>query len=327
MRSHGRSLPVDGVLPMDTPENIIRARSNQAAPRAIDMLAGEMCQRFGDAVSAVVFYGSCLRKNDPRDGIVDLYVIVTSYAAAYRTVRDRLLAAVLPPSVGYMEIEDQGGKIRAKYAVISLRDFRRGTGGKWFHPYLWGRFAQPCLLAYARDPSAREAVVGCLAAAAETLLRRTIPLARSPADALEIWTGALELSYGTELRPESGSRSRELVEDNAQFYRSLTASLAPSLGLDMTDTGGQAVFISSVSPWRVRGARLAWATRRITGKLMSPARWLKALATFEGGLDYAAWKLERHSGVPVQIPERVRRRPWLHVWGELWRLYRRGVLR
>jgi hypothetical protein len=258
---------------------------------------------------------------------VDLYVIVTSYAAAYGTVRERLLAAVLPPSVGYIEIEDQGGKIRAKYAVISLRDFRRGTGGKWFHPYLWGRFAQPCLLAYARDSAARESVVRCLVAAVETLMKRTIPLLRSPADALEIWTRALELSYGTELRPESGSRSRELVEDNAQFYRSLTTSLAPTLGLDTTGTEGERAYVSSVSPLQVRSARFAWATRRITGKLMSPARWLKALATFEGGLDYAAWKLERHSGVPVRIPERVRRRPWLYVWGELWRLYRRGVLR
>ncbi len=327
MRSHGRSPPVDGVLPMDTPENIIRARSDQAAPGAIRLLADEMCTRFGDAVSAVVFYGSCLRKNDPRDGIADLYVIVTSYAAAYGTLRERLLAAILPPSVGYLEVEDDEGKIRAKYAVISRRDFCRGTGGRWFHPYLWGRFAQPCLIAYARDPSARAFVVSCLVAATETLLRRTAALVRWPADALDIWASALELSYATELRPESGSRSRELVEDNAQFYRNLTASLADRLGLERTGAQGKTVFVNSVSPGKIRGARFVWAIRRITGKLMSPARWLKALATFEGGLDYAAWKLERHSGVPVRIPERVRRRPWLHVWGELWRLYRRGVLR
>jgi predicted nucleotidyltransferase len=312
---------------MDTPEHIIRARLSQTAPGVVTILAEEMRHRFGDAVSAVIFYGSCLRKNDPRDGVVDLYVIVSSYTAAYESVRERMLAAVLPPSVGYLELDDHGGKIRAKYAVISLRDFRRGTGGKWFHPYLWGRFAQPCLLAYARDRSERDSVVRCLVAAAETLLRRTSALVRWPADTLELWATALELSYGTELRPESGNRSRELVRDNAEFYRSLTVSLAPRLGLNVSESGGETIFRSSASSWQTRLAGLSWSIRKVTGKLMSPARWLKALATFEGGLDYAAWKLERHSGVPVQIPDRVRRRPWLHVWGELWRLYRRGVLR
>ena len=63
------------------------------------------------------------------------------------------------------------------------------------------------------------------------------------------------------------------------------------------------------------------------GKTFHVARWLKALATFEGGLDYAIWKLERHSGVKVTLSERQRRWPWLYLWGELFRLYRSGALR
>ena len=63
------------------------------------------------------------------------------------------------------------------------------------------------------------------------------------------------------------------------------------------------------------------------GKLLSVARLLKALVTFEGGLDYIAWKLERHSGVPVDIPDRVRRYPLIFIWGLFWKLYRRGVFR
>ena len=56
-------------------------------------------------------------------------------------------------------------------------------------------------------------------------------------------------------------------------------------------------------------------------------RLVKALFTFEGGLDYIAWKLERHSGQVVEIPERVRRRPLLHIWGFAWQLRRRGVFK
>ena len=74
-------------------------------------------------------------------------------------------------------------------------------------------------------------------------------------------------------------------------------------------------------------SRAAWALRIAQGKLLSVARLLKALFTFDGGLDYIAWKLERHSGVPVEIPDKVRRYPLIFVWGLFWKLYRRGVFR
>ena len=35
---------------------------------------------------------------------------------------------------------------------------------------------------------------------------------------------------------------------------------------------------------------------------LSVLRLLKALFTFEGGLDYIAWKLERHSGQRIEVP-------------------------
>jgi hypothetical protein len=77
-----------------------------------------------------------------------------------------------------------------------------------------------------------------------------------------------------------------------------------------------------------RGLSLpGWALRTAQGKLLSVARLLKALFTFDGGLDYIAWKLERHSGQRIEIPPRVRRYPLIFVWGLFWRLYRRGIFR
>jgi len=313
---------------MDPLDRIIHDRLADSLPEPITALADEMRRRFGDAVDAVIFYGSCLRKQDPRDGVVDLYVIVSSYRRAYPTRRGALLAAVLPPTVGYMALASPDGEIRAKYAVISMRDFRRGTCGEWFHSYLWGRFAQPCVLAYARGDAEEQAVARCMAGACRTLIRRTLALAPMPSAAADLWVNALELSYGTELRPESTGRARELVESNLGYYEAITAALGPELGLTAADgPGSQPAYAVRVSAWRARGTRFAWAVRRFSGKLLSPARWLKALATFEGGLDYAVWKLERHSGTRIEVPDRVRRRPWLHIWGELWRLYRSGVLR
>jgi len=54
---------------------------------------------------------------------------------------------------------------------------------------------------------------------------------------------------------------------------------------------------------------------------------LKGLFTFDGGIDYVAWKLARHSGQEVVVPDRVRRYPLLFMWGFFWRLYRRGAFR
>ena len=56
-------------------------------------------------------------------------------------------------------------------------------------------------------------------------------------------------------------------------------------------------------------------------------RLVKALFTFEGGLDYIAWKLERHSGEKIDIPDRVRRAPLIFLWGFFWDLYRRGIFK
>jgi hypothetical protein len=313
---------------MDLLARIIHDRLAAGFPDAIAVLAEDMQRRFGEAVDAVIFYGSCLRKEDPLEGVVDLYVVVSSYRQAYPTRRAALLAACLPPTVGYVEVDSPAGRVRAKYAVISARDFRRGTGGQWFHSYLWGRFAQPCVLAYARGEAEAGAVTRCMAAACRTLMKRTLALAPMPTVASGLWINALDLSYGTELRPESSGRARELVESNLSYYQDITAALGPELGLAIVDGPGAApAYTIRVSGWRAGCARVAWAARRFTGKLLSPARWLKALATFEGGLDYAVWKLERHTGTRIEVSDRVRRRPWLHVWGELWRLYRSGVLR
>ena len=86
-------------------------------------------------------------------------------------------------------------------------------------------------------------------------------------------------------------------------------------------------YSAKIPPAGRRTAAFAWGMRRVQGKLLSVARLLKALLTFEGGFDYIAWKLERHSGRPVVIPPRVRKYPLIFVWGLMWRLYREGILR
>ncbi|MET0918406.1 MAG: hypothetical protein ABWY07_08305, partial [Burkholderiales bacterium] len=61
--------------------------------------------------------------------------------------------------------------------------------------------------------------------------------------------------------------------------------------------------------------------------LLSVARLLKASFTFDGGLPYLVWKIERHSGVKVEITPFMRRFPRLGAIGAMWRTWRRGGFR
>jgi len=160
-----------------------------------------------------------------------------------------------------------------------------------------------------------------------TLLDRTLPLTPARIQPVDLWVLALDLSYATELRPESTGRARELVAAGRDYYQGVTGDLVAAGRLRGVTRSAGAAYVVAVPRWRRWAGRAGWLTRRVSGKLLSIARWLKALATFEGGLDYAVWKLERHSGTRIELSEKTRRRPWLYVWGELLRLYRSGVLR
>ncbi len=156
--------------------------------------------RHGKAVEAVLMYGSCLRSGDPFDGLVDLYVLVDDYTKIYPARWLTLANRLLPPNVFYLEAEAQSRVLRAKYAVLSRRDFARGM--RWFHSYLWGRFAQPCCLLYRRDPEVSAWLAGCLLLALRTFARRTVPVCPQCFEPGKLWQRGLTLSYLAELRTE-----------------------------------------------------------------------------------------------------------------------------
>ena len=287
-----------------------------------------LLQRYGESVNAILLYGSCLRKNDYLDGLIDLYLIVDNYDTFYRHRLPALANWLLPPNVFYLEVLMDGQLLRAKYAVLSSTDFIRGTS-RWFHSYLWGRFAQPTALIYARDEAARNMIRESLSRAVCTFLERTLPHLPESDTVRDLWQGALQLSYGAELRAESAGRAGELVDAALDYYYDVTLRSAASLRYRLTiyGDGGNALYVAEVPPASRRLSGFAWALRRAQGKLLSLLRLLKALFTFHGGFDYIAWKLERHSGKTVEIPERVRRYPFIFIWSFAWREYRRGIFR
>jgi hypothetical protein len=301
------------------------AGPDTASDPALAALVTRLRQRHNDAIAGVLVYGSCLRSGDIFDGLLDLYLVCDNYASTYGGGHLALLNWLLPPNVFYAEQEMNGRVLRSKVTMISLQDFRRGCSRAWFQSYIWGRFAQPTRIAWSRDSATREALEECLLNAVHTLLHRSLPVLPPEGSLQELWENALGLSYSTELRTERNDRAAELVAAAGDFYKSVTYYHADSLAFPFHVYDGR--FNTRVPGLQRITMKIGWQLRLVQGKMLSVLRLVKALFTFEGGLDYIAWKLERHSGEKIVIPERVRRRPLVHMWGFFWGLYRRGIFK
>ncbi|MDX9819478.1 MAG: hypothetical protein RBT16_11230 [Desulfococcus multivorans] len=306
----------------------IRESVNGAPSSAMDRLIQDIFTRFDGHVQGILFYGSCLRKENALDGLADLYVLVDTYRTAYRNACHAFLNHRLPPNVYYHEASFDGLTVRAKYAVISLEDFQKGTTDRWFHSYLWGRFCQPCRMIYARDAATADAVVAALAQAVVTFVSRVLPCMPPVFTARELWGRGLELSYRAELRSERPDRQVRLVDADPGYFEAATRHVLGGMprwtAVPMEADGRFRTNIPKSAQWV---ARAAWRLRTVQGKLLSILRLLKATMTFEGGVDYILWKIERHSGVTVAAEPRLRRHPILAAGVLAWRAYRSGGFR
>jgi hypothetical protein len=79
--------------------NQISRQNCQPAPPAIQALADRLLKVYGDAIEAILFYGSCLRTGEDRGGLVDLYVLVNRYRAIEPRRLLAFLNKLLPPNV------------------------------------------------------------------------------------------------------------------------------------------------------------------------------------------------------------------------------------
>jgi len=135
-----------------------------------------------------------------------------------------------------------------------------------------------------------------------------------------LWTEGLLLTYATELRSERPERIRALYTDAATELETVTRALGEAQGWQLSASGR---YRNPSTGERASCAR-GWALRRAQGKMLSALRLLKASFTFVGGVSYLVWKIERQSGVKVEITPFMRRFPRLGALGAMWRTWRRA---
>jgi len=276
-----------------------------ADPRAAAM-AGALAAKYPDAARAVLFYGSCLREANLDGLMLDFYLIVSDYAAAYGKSWLARANALVPPNVFPFE---HGGLI-AKYAVLSEADFARLNSPAADNVSVWARFAQPSRLLWASDDLARQRAYAAVAQAAPTLLSLARPVAGDGPDVLDLWRTGFTCTYGAELRAERTGRSLSIVDADPDRYRRF----------------GEAALADGLPPSPADAPAL-WRRLQRRGKRLSVLRLAKASFTYAGGIDYLAWKINRHAGTRIAIKPWQRRWPLLGAVTLLPRLLRGGAIR
>lgn len=286
--------------------DLVRAELNQPAdPRAAAM-AGALAATYAQAARAVLFYGSCLREANLDGLMLDFYLIVSDYPAAYGRSWLATANRLIPPNV--FPFEHQG--LMAKYAVLSEGDFARLNSPAADNVSVWARFAQPSRLLWAADDLARQRVTAAVAQAAPTLLSLALPMAEGGGDVLGLWKAGFSLTYNAELRAEKTGRSLSIVDADPDRYRRFgEAALADGLPPSPAD------------------APSVWRRLQRRGKRLSILRLAKASFTYAGGIDYLAWKINRHAGTQIAIRPWQRRWPLLGALTLLPRLFRGGAIR
>ncbi len=274
-------------------------------PRAAAM-AGALAAKYPAAARAVLFYGSCLREANLDGLMLDFYLIVSDYDAAYGKSWMARANRMIPPNV--FPFEHHG--LIAKYAVLSEADFARLNSPAADNVSVWARFAQPSRLLWAADDLARQRAIAAVAQAAPTLLSLARPLAQDQADALALWKAGFTQTYNAELRAEKTGRSLSIVDADPDRYRRF----------------GEAALAQGLPP-SPQDAAARWRQLQTRGKRLSILRLAKASLTYAGGIDYLAWKINRHAGTAIVIKPWQRRWPILGAVTLLPRLLRSGAIR
>lgn len=278
---------------------------------AVAAFAARLAEEAGAA--AALFYGSNLRAGE-LEGVLDFYLLLPGDQA------ERIW-----PRVSYHEWEHEGRVLRAKVARMAFATFARAAEGKSRDTTIWARFVQPSALVWLSSGEWRPRVVSAIAGAAQTAARLAAALGPESGTAGDYWRALFRATYQAEFRVEKPGREDSILSVNAAHFEGLLPLAWEAQAIPFVRDGER--LAPRLSTTERRRILSWWGHRRRFGKPLNLARLVKASTTFDGAARYAAWKIERHTGVPVAITPWRERHPVLAAPGVLfrvWRARRRG---
>lgn len=307
------------------------APADQIPPEVRDVvdLIRDACGR--DLV-AVIFFGSRLLGTSPGEGsAADLVVVVENYLRFYESIGSRLPAArhsgimaalnrVLPPNIIYLN--DPGGmRAGAKCFVVTEYDLGLALSADAQDHFFRGRLSQRVHIVHARSDKDRLAAERRI----ETARRLTVDWVpiyiRQPSfGVLDFCRRMMEVSYAGEIRPEARTRVLEVYQSQVNFFRLV-------YGRVLQDAVRDGRLIADGDRYRPAKKpsfreRQRWAAFFRRSKARATLRWFKYMLTFDDWLDYIVRKVERRSGVRIELTKTERRLPVILLWPKAVRVIR-----
>ena len=302
-----------------------------SVPAGADELVSGLVSVGEGTVSVVLLFGSQLVQASPdRHSAFDLVVLVDSYGRFYRALSGaghhkrspallRLLARVLPPNVIAFFPSGPDGPV-GKSMILTVEDFRKALAPTARDHFLKGRMVQRVALLHARDSEFTASMERAVAEARADVLRWMGPYLAEPFTTRQYARRMLEVSYRGEVRPESRDRAGQVFEAQAAFLDKTFAHV-----LEGAEAEGRV--LRERSGWRLAhpvGAGEALSIRLyfLSSKVRATARWFKHILTFNDWLTYIQRKVERHTGMKIEITPLERRFPLILLWPKVFRILR-----
>jgi hypothetical protein len=282
-----------------------------ATPAPADVVALAAALADPDRDAAIFYYGSTLRTGD-LSGVLDFYRLTRRlHRKGWRGLVERFLW----PEVSYHEVCVGERTLRAKVATLPLATFRRAAEGRTLDTTIWARFVQPTERVWSADAACALAAAEAVAAAVVTAARYAARFGPAQGSMSAYWLALFRRTYAAEFRMETTERADTVLAGGAARYAALLP-LAWRAGGVAFDTVGE-----GLRP--VKRGLPGWILPNLMGKPLNVARILKAAFTFDGAARYAAYKIERHTGVEIPVTPFRERHPFLAAPGAWLQLRRR----
>ena len=278
--------------------------------REIRPEVSDYARKLGEEAGActVLFYGSNLRTGS-LEGVLDFYVLLPG------PQQERIW-----PRVSYREWEREGEVLRAKIATMSLEKFAEAARGRSRDTTIWTRFVQPSALIWASGENARDQTLAAVAQAARTASRFAAVLGPQRGSAEDYWRALFQATYRAEFRVEKPGREDSILSVNAAHFDGLLPLAWQAEGIAFEREGG--MLAPRLDPAARGRIAKAWKRQERMGKALNILRLAKATTTFEGAARYGAWKLERHTGIALEVTPFREEHPLLAMPGAAWDLWR-----
>lgn len=308
---------------MQSLQQLVSAELDQPVAPQVRAFAEHIAAQYPGAARAVLFYGSCLRTAKLEDEMLDFYLIVSDYDAAYEQQWMAKWNRRLPPNVFPFEYDG----LRAKVAVLSMAHFHQLNRASASTVSVWARFSQPSRLVWHHDdPDTRHRIVMAVSGAAPTLLNAALAHMEREMALDELWESGFALTYSAELRAERSDRPASVLGHDPQRYDTVGRAALHHTAI-ANEMRGDRVFLRDDPESRSDRERARWPGLRRRGKILTLARLAKATFTYAGGIDYIAWKVSRHSGEEINVRNWQRRWPILGAAVMLPKLLAKGAVR